>query len=166
MSFVLRSLGIHDLENLAPDEEALLIGNAKLLRDAGRDGELPLLLRGKHLGLLCDEESSGNAGLFRDAATALGARVSHIRLGLMEASGPRTLRDTARVMGRLYDAIECQGVPRELVRGLRAGTGVPVYDDISSPRHPTARLADILTGLGGPDRRSILLQTLLVSTIA
>ena len=164
MSFAPVVLRSHDLEHLTGAEEALLLGNARMLWEADRAGRLPMLLRGKHLGLLCDDEFDSDAGMFRDAAVRLGARVSHIRISQIDSSEPHLLRQTARMLGRLYDGIGCQGVPHDLVRAIRADAGVPVYHDISSARHPAARLMHLLPE-ATTDLRPVVLLTVLASTL-
>ena len=85
MPLAFKPLRTKDLEHLTADEEEVLLGNARLLRDAGRIGVLPPLLRDKHIGLLSDDESNEDTELFREVATRLGARVSRIRSSLIES---------------------------------------------------------------------------------
>ena len=69
-------------------------------------------------------------------------------------------------MGRLYDAIECQGLPRDLVRQLGEEAGVPVYDGLASPTHPTARLAGRFgEGVPHAEARCLILQAALMTTL-
>jgi len=149
---------------LSPTEAQAVLESARLLLLAG-DGGPGCLMRGKNLGLMCDDEDSGEAALFRRAATALGARVSHIR-PLPPDSDPKVVRDTARILGRLYDAVECQGLPFPLVQAIRANAGVPVYDAMSSLRQPAAHLVRGVLGDFEGDVASLTLQALLLSTLA
>ena len=97
----------------------------------------------------------------------LGADVSHIRPHLSELSRPEELRQTARILGRLYDGIECQGLLPALCDAVGREAGVPVYDGLASNRHATARLAALLGADEPPERlREIVLQTVLLSTLA
>ncbi len=162
MRLVFHPLQSRQLGQLTGDDERRLLENARVLLAAPL-AQSGALLRGKNLGVLGGSDEP--EGLFKGAAEGLGARVSQIRPSLSEDSDPRVVRDTARMLARLYDAIECRGVPADLVRRLGAEADVPVYDDISSPGHPTAALAGMLQGLGaGMSRRSIV-QALLLSTI-
>jgi ornithine carbamoyltransferase len=123
------------------------------------------LLRGKNLGLVCDSEEHPAALLFRSAASALGANVSHIRAHPDEPDAPAGagLLETARVLGRLYDGIECQGLAPELVRQLGRDAGVPVFDWLAGPNHPTAQLAQRLAGSGSlAKKRQLILQAVLL----
>ena len=125
------------------------------------------LLRGKNLGLLCEADDDGDAALFRRAAVELGAHVAHIRPSLSELSTPQEVQHTARMLGRLYDAVECQGMAPALVQQVGNDAGVPVYDGIASQDHPTARLAALLDGDAAPaDNRRFVLQAVLLSTLA
>ena len=106
----------------AGDERALL-DQAQALRRAAAVGRLQPLLRGKNLGLLCRDDGTPSGLLFRDAAAALGAHVAHIESSRLERSSPQELEHGARMLGRLYDAVECQGLDAGLVRQLSALSG-------------------------------------------
>lgn len=155
------------LDRMSPDEVNAVLGQARALQGAARAGTTRPLLRGKNLGLLCKAEDDRDAALFRRAAVELGGHVSYIRPSLSEASTPQEVLDTARMLGRLYDAVECQGMAHTLVERVGVDAGVPVYDGIASPEHPTARLSDLLGGDASPaDNRRFVLQAVLLSTIA
>lgn len=154
-------------KQLARRESDLLLGNARVLQSAADPGQTTSLLRGKKLALLCESEDGDDAILFRSAASALGAHVSHIRPRLTDLSGPDDFQHTARMLGRLYDGIECQGIAPELVEVIGRESGVPVYDGLASARHPTALLAAMLDAEASPARqRELILQTVLLSTLA
>lgn len=87
-------------------------------------------LRGKNLGLLCETDSSA-ATLFERAAIALGAQVVRIRPSAAGLLTPAERAPTARMLGRLYDAVECQGLAPALVQQLRSAAGVPVFDGLA-----------------------------------
>jgi ornithine carbamoyltransferase len=123
-------------------------------------------LRGKNFALLSDTPSSVDALLFTRAATGLGANVAHIRPKLSELSGPREVDETARMMGRLYDGVACQGLPAALVRQIGLAAGVPVYDGLASRRPAIAALASRLTLTASPlERRRLLVQAWLVTSV-
>jgi ornithine carbamoyltransferase len=154
------------LESLQPEDVSVLLANARQLERAVDKMPMSGLFRGKNLGLLCQTEVADDALLFRRAAEDLGARVAHIRSSLSKLSSPRLVRDTARTLGRLYDAIECQGLASDLVRQIGDEAGVPVYDNIAGASHPTARLADLLgTGRSHATNRRLVLQAALMSTL-
>ena len=152
------------LEQLSPTEFDTLLGNARLLQQrAARLQSTPL--RGKKLALLCDSEEGAEARLFRKAASDLGAHVSHIRPQFSDLRGPDDLHQTAQLLGRLYDAVECQGLAPALVEVFKRASGVPVYDGLASADHPTAAIASLLSAAGSADLRRLVVQTCLVSTL-
>ena len=155
-----------DFERLSSHDTSVVLANARALSRAAMAGATQPLLRGKNFGLLCESDDAGSA-LFRHAAVELGAHVSQIRPSLSKLSTPKEIETTARVLGRLYDALECEGMPPALVRQVRSEAGVPVYDGIGSQDHPTARLAEQLDGDGTPaDKRRFVLQAVLLGTLA
>jgi ornithine carbamoyltransferase len=154
-------------QQLSPGDSALLLGNARLLQGAADPGRTKTLLRGKKLALLCDADDGADAVLFHSAAAELGAHVSHIRPGFSELSGPGDFQHAARMLGRLYDGIECQGIAPALVAVIGREAGVPVYDGLASERHPTAHLAGMLGAEESPARlRQLILQTVLLTTLS
>lgn len=162
----LRQRSLQAFEQMSPDDVSALLASALALRRAAQAGATQPLLRGKNLGLLCEADYHGDAALFRRAAAELGARVAHIRPSLSELSTPLEVQHTSRVLGRLYDALECQGMAPALVQQVGLDAGVPVYDGIASLGHPTARLAALLADDASPiDNRRFVLQAVLLSTI-
>ena len=154
-----------NLERLSARDSDVLLGNARLLQRAAEPRQT--LLRGKKLALLCESEEGADAVLFREAAADLGAHVSHVRPHLSDLHQPNDLQHTARMLGRLYDGIECQGLAHDLVELVGREAGVPVYDGLASERHPTARLAALLDVAEPPGKlRQLMLQTVLLSTLA
>ncbi|MBV8033465.1 ornithine carbamoyltransferase [Roseateles sp.] len=150
-----------DLSN--PVEAAALLRQARVLARA--DAASPQLMAGKQLALLSPDCGDAGALEFIQAAQALGAHVSFVRAGLDEASSARQVDATARVLGRLYDAVECQHLPAELVRRIARGAGIPVFAGLATPGHPTATLVEALEvdATRQVKRRSILQAALLVS---
>jgi ornithine carbamoyltransferase len=166
MNSLLRSVRNPRLDDLSPNDCDVLLANAHVLERGGEEPRNSDLLRGRNLGLLCESEDADDAIRFRRAARNLGARVAFIRPCLSELSEPQTLRNTARMLGRLYDAVECQGLPADLVRQVGDEAGVPVYDGVASKRHPTASLAESLGGTRSlAENRQLVLQAALVSSI-
>ncbi len=144
------------------DNGIALIASAERLKRAAESADgLPPLLRGKRLALLSDDLDSPAASTFVQAATELGAHVAQVK-----ASGPGQLhlRDLAALLGQLYDAIECQGLPAAELRELRRNAGVPVFDGIADAGHPVRRLADAMGGETADNHRR-LLQALLATSL-
>ena len=161
--------GVLAFDPIAPRDVDFVLYNARALQLAAQAGDLRTLLRGRKFGLLCevDNDSASDAALFRRAAVELGAHVAHIRPSLTDLSTPQEVQNTARLLGRLYDAVECQGMASELVHQMGVDAGVPVYDGIASQCHPTAKLDDLLGGDASKlDKRRFVLQAVLLSTVA
>lgn len=146
-----------------PAEAAALLRQARALARADAAGGQ--LMAGKQLALLSPDCGDADALEFVQAARALGAHVSFVQPGLDAASSEPQIDAMARVLGRLYDAVECQHLPAELVRRIARGAGIPVFAGLAMPEHPTATLAAALDGDAPPQvkRRSILQAALLVS---
>ena len=105
---------------------------------------------------MCDRAGCDCGAAFDAAASQLGARVSRIQADA--ALSP----DTARILGHLYDAIDCEHVPAKVLSSLRQQAGVPVYEGLGREDHPVLQLLG--AGAGADDRR-FLLQALLISTL-
>lgn len=128
-------------------------------------GQRPL--QGKKLGLVCSAADEPDARLFTRAATALGAQVATLRPSLSSLSTAAEIQRTARVLGRLYDALDCIGLPHELVLRIGAEAGVPVFDGLASAAHPAHRLARRLAAEPGSDEwRCIVIQAVLLGVLS
>lgn len=166
----------HQPQLLPQPGEAELVALALRLRQLARAGALPRLLRGKNIGLLCGAASARDPVPLLRAAGELGAQVATVRWSPSTASAdsgvsndhrPHEVQHTGRMLGRLYDAVVCQGMPAALVRQLAQAAGVPVYDDIAADAHPSARVAQALGDEVAPgDNRRFVLQALLVDGLA
>ncbi len=150
-----------DLSN--PTEVAALLRQARALARADVAGAQ--LMAGKQLALLSPDCGDEGALEFIQAAKALGARVSFVQAGLNDASTEAQIDATARLLGQLYDAVECQHLPASLVQRIARGAGIPVFAGLATPGHPTAALVEVLDGDASwqTKRRSILQAALLVS---
>jgi len=165
MAFNLASLRNVSLEALSTRDARLLLAQARALQSLIDAGQGQSLLRGKNLGLLCETDDGEDALRFRRAATDLGARVAQIRPDLSPASPNSEIVETGRMLGRLYDGIECVGLNTGVVKCLCAAANVPVFDGISSVNHPTAKLAAQLAGRQSDERHRLMLQAILISTL-
>ena len=165
MPFNFVSLRDASLEALSTRDAALLLAQARALQTLFDAGQGQSLLHGKNLGLLCEPDEREDALRFRRAATDLGARVARIRPDLSADSPSSEVVDTGRMLGRLYDGIECIGLNAGVVKCLGAAANVPVFDGISSANHPTAKLATQLAGRQSDERHRLMLQAILISTL-
>ncbi len=141
------------------------MAHARALADSARRGIAPEpLLRGTMIGLLCEADDTPGAALLCRAARELGAHVARVRPSLSERSTPSDVRHTADMLGRLYDALACEGMNASLVQQLSEHAGIPVYDGIASPQHPSAALVERLEGDATlPDSRRFVLQAVLLA---
>ena len=166
MNFFLQNSSVSNASSLSPRDTTAVLAIARRLQRAHEAGEAQTLLRGKNLGLLCEQGGSADATLFRQAAVELGAHVAHVRPNLSTFRTSQEIHDMARLLGRLYDAVECQGLTPAQVQSLSKDAGVPVYDGLASSTHATAPLAMLLLGIGPlADRRRFVLQAMLVQTM-
>lgn len=150
---------------MSASDTVAVLEQARTLKAAALRGATEPILRGKKLGLLYESEGLADAALFERAALQLGAHVASIRSSLSAQSAALEVQHTARMLGRLYDAVECQGMPPALVQQIAADAGIPVYRDLASPSHPTAALVARLGG--NPDEdRCLVIQAVLLLTIA
>jgi ornithine carbamoyltransferase len=161
----LRHRSLTDFAAMSATDVSSLLALARELLSASRAGPTGRVLRGKNLAVLCDAVDADGAELFQRAASDLGAQVAHLRPSLSRFSTPQEVQHTARVLGRLYDAIDCVGMPPDLVRQIGIAAGVPVFEEISSRQHPTASLADQLNGDAIDDRRCAVIQAVLLGAL-
>lgn len=151
---------------LSPLDVASLLSRARILQRARLEGTAPRLLRGKNLGLLYALPCDAAQALFRSAAEELGARVSTMRSSLSLESPPHEVQHTARMLGRLYDAVECQNLEPALVRQIGRHAGIPFFEGAAMQDHPAVRLAEMLgdrTSLA--DNQRFMVQALLLERI-
>lgn len=144
-----------------------IVVRARQLWTAQQEGRSPQPLQGRHLGLIYAVASGPSQALFCDAAHALGAQVALMPLQLGVDDPPQEVSSTARMLGRLYEAIECQGVEPLVVGRIAEHAGIPVLDD-AAVRVATLDLlarrvqADLPTRQG----RTLVLQALLLHALA
>lgn len=113
------------VDALSDAQRDALTANAVALKQAALAGGAHRPLQGKNIGLICEATDGPDAELFEQAAQSLGARVVRIRPSVAGLGDGPVLPQTARVLGRLYDAIECQGLPSALVDEIRRHAAIP-----------------------------------------
>lgn len=142
MNQVLHQRGLWSLDELtAPDARALL-ATARAFKQAKGHG---LPLKGKHVAVLCECPPGAVADVFTVAARGLGAQVTSIRPSESRLVDSDDIRAMARILGRLYDAIECDGMDPAFMLELARTAAVPVTNVLLQDRHPTRMLADLMT---------------------
>lgn len=145
------------------DLQRLRATAALLARPLPADASPSRLLAGKHLAVVWHEDAGAAptelTSPYEKAATALGARVSHLRLDERALQGDP---GTAQLLARLYDAVACESLDAAEAASLQRRLGIPVYGGAGRADHP---LAPLWAG-GSEAERACLLQALLLSTIA
>src|SRR3954451_1013278 len=122
-----------------------LIDLAAELKAAKREGREEKKLAGKEIALIFEKVSTRTRCAFEVAPYDQGAHVTFIGRSGSHMGHKETVKDTARVLGRMYDAIEYRGFGQEIVEELADYAGVPVYNGLTDEWHPTQVLADFLT---------------------
>ena len=102
-------------------------------------------LAGRNIALIFEKASTRTRAAFEVAAHDEGAHVSYLGPGETQLGRKESVKDTARVLGRMFDGIEYRGFDQEAVETLAAYAGVPVWNGLTDTWHPTQMLADILT---------------------
>ena len=133
------------LADYTPDEILYLIQLAAELKAAKKQGNEEQRLVGKEIALIFEKDSTRTRCAFEVAAYDQGAHVTFICPGGSHMGHKETVKDTARVLGRMYDAIEYRGFAQETAEQLAEYAGVPIYNGLTDEWHPTQILADFLT---------------------
>ena len=102
-------------------------------------------LKGKNIALIFEKDSTRTRCAFEVAAYDQGANVTYLGPSGSQIGNKESMKDTARVLGRMYDGIEYRGFGQELVEILGKYAGVPVWNGLTNEFHPTQMLCDILT---------------------
>ena len=147
MSTVVDLRGKHFLKlaDYSPEEIAFLLDLSAELKAAKKEGREVQRLVGKNIALIFEKDSTRTRCAFEVAAYDQGAHVTFIGPAGSHMGSKETVKDTARVLGRMYDAIEYRGFGQETVEELAEWSGVPVYNGLTDEWHPTQTLADFLT---------------------
>ncbi|MCL4128395.1 UNVERIFIED_CONTAM: hypothetical protein GTU68_008804 [Idotea baltica] len=129
-----------------------MIDLARDLKRAKYAGTEQQHLKGKNIALIFEKTSTRTRCSFEVASYDQGANVTYIDPSSSQIGHKETMKDTARVLGRMYDAIEYRGFKQEIVDELAAFAGVPVFNGLTDEFHPTQMLADVLTMLEYSDK--------------
>jgi len=131
--------------DLSAAEFTYIVDLARKLREQKRRGFVGRRLAGRNIALIFEKTSTRTRSAFEVAAHDEGAQVSYLGPGDTHLGEKESVRDTARVLGRMFDGIEYRGFAQESVEILAANAGVPVWNGLTDTWHPTQMLADILT---------------------
>ena len=141
----LRGRSFLKLLDFTPDEIRFLLRLAASLKQAKYGGYEQQSLSGKNIALIFEKDSTRTRTGFEVAAYDQGAHVTYLGPTGTQIGKKESMKDTARVLGRLYDGIEYRGFGQQQAETLAAFSGVPVYNGLTDTFHPTQILADFLT---------------------
>ena len=133
------------LLDFTADELRFLLRLGASLKEAKTTGTETQLLRGKNIALIFEKDSTRTRSAFEVAAFDQGAHVTYLGPSGSHIGTKETMKDTARVLGRFYDAIEYRGFGQAEAEVLAEFAGVPVYNGLTDEFHPTQILADLMT---------------------
>lgn len=145
MAYNLKNRHFLTLRDFTPEEIAFLLKLSADLKAAKYAGTEVPTLTGREIALIFEKDSTRTRVGFEVAAHDQGATVTYLGPSGNHMGHKETVKDTARVLGRVYDAIEYRGFGQEVVQTLADWAGVPVYNGLTDEFHPTQILADFLT---------------------
>jgi ornithine carbamoyltransferase len=145
MAFNLRNRSFVKLLDFTPKEIKFLLQLSADLKAAKYGGYEQPTLTGKNIALIFEKSSTRTRISFEVAAYDQGANVTYLGPSGSHIGHKETMKDTARVLGRVYDGIEYRGFAQETVEALAEYAGVPVWNGLTDEFHPTQILADVLT---------------------
>jgi ornithine carbamoyltransferase len=152
MAFNLRNRHFLKLLDFTPQEIGFLLDLSVDLKKAKYAGLEQQRLKGKNIALIFEKSSTRTRCAFEVAAYDQGAHVTYLGPSGSHMGDKETMKDTARVLGRMYDGIEYRGFGQEIVEELAQYAGVPVWNGLTNEYHPTQVLADFQTMIEHSDK--------------
>jgi len=147
MTSILHNRHFLKLLDYKPEEIKFLLDLAADLKKAKKAGAEKQYLKGKNIALIFEKSSTRTRCAFEVAAFDQGALVTYLGPSGSQIGQKESMKDTARVLGRMYDGIEYRGYGQEIVEELARYAGVPVWNGLTNEFHPTQILADLMTML-------------------
>lgn len=145
MTLNLKNRNFLKLLDFSPGEIEYLLELSADLKKAKYEGTEQPALKGKNIVLVFEKASTRTRCAFETAAFDQGARVTYLGPSGSQMGTKESIKDTARVLGRMYDGIEYRGFEQSKVEKLAEYSGVPVWNGLTNEFHPTQVLADLLT---------------------
>ena len=145
MPFNIRNRSFLKLEDFTAEEIQFLLDLSMQLKAAKYGGYEKRRLEGKNIALIFEKSSTRTRCAFEVAAYDQGAHVTYIGPSGSQIGHKESMKDTARVLGRMYDGIEYRGFGQKIVEELANYSGVPVWNGLTDEFHPTQVLADFQT---------------------
>ncbi len=152
MAFNLRNRNFLKLLDFTPKEIKFMLDLAMDLKTAKYAGTEQQKLKGKNIALIFEKSSTRTRCAFETAVYDQGGNVTYLGPSGSQIGAKETMKDTARVLGRMYDGIEYRGFGQDIVEELGAHAGVPVWNGLTNEYHPTQILADFLTMMEHSDK--------------
>ncbi len=152
MAFNLRNRNFLKLLDFTPQEIKFLLDLSMDLKKAKYAGTEQPRLTGKNIALIFEKASTRTRCAFETAAYDQGAKVTYLGPSGSQIGKKESMKDTARVLGRMYDGIEYRGFGQAIVEELGKYAGVPVWNGLTDEFHPTQILADFLTMMEHSDK--------------
>ena len=152
MAYNLRNRNFLKLLDFTPKEIKFLLELSADLKKAKYAGTEQQKLKGKNIALIFEKASTRTRCAFETAAYDQGAHVTYLGPTGSQIGKKETMKDTARVLGRMYDGIEYRGFGQKIVEELGKYAGVPVWNGLTNEFHPTQILADFLTMMEHSDK--------------
>jgi len=152
MAFNLKNRHFLKELDFTPQEIKFLLDLAFELKKAKYAGTEQPRLKGKNIVLLFEKDSTRTRCAFEVAALDQGAHVTYLGPSGSQMGKKESMKDTARVLGRMYDGIEYRGYGQYVVEALAQYSGVPVWNGLTNEFHPTQMLADFMTMLEHSDK--------------
>jgi ornithine carbamoyltransferase len=145
MTVDLKGRNFLKLEDYTPDEILHLLDLSKQLKAAKHAGREEQRLKGKNIALIFEKTSTRTRCAFEVAAYDQGAHVTYLGPSGSQIGHKESMKDTARVLGAMYDGIEYRGFGQSRVEELGAYAGLPVWNGLTDEWHPTQAIADVMT---------------------
>jgi ornithine carbamoyltransferase len=145
MGVNLKNRSLLDISELTQEEFRFLLDLARAVKAEKSVGGTQRSLSGKNICLIFEKTSTRTRCAFEVAAYDLGMEVTYLDPTGSQIGHKESIKDTARVLGRMYDAIEYRGFAQSIVDDLAKYSGVPVYNGLTDESHPTQILADLMT---------------------
>ena len=152
MAFNLRNRNFLKVIDFTKEELVFLLKLSADLKAAKYGGYEQPRLQGKNIALIFEKASTRTRCAFEVAAYDQGAHVSYLGPSGTQIGHKESMKDTARVLGRMYDGIEYRGFGQETAEILGEFAGVPVWNGLTNEFHPTQMLADVLTMIEHSDK--------------
>jgi ornithine carbamoyltransferase len=152
MALNLRNRHFLKLLDFTPQEIRFLLDLSLNLKKAKYGGYEQQRLKGKNIALIFEKDSTRTRCAFEVAAYDQGAHVTYLGPTGSQMGKKESLKDTARVLGRMYNGIEYRGFGQRIVEELAKYAGVPVWNGLTDEFHPTQVLADLMTMIEHSDK--------------